>query len=155
MYQNISATLYYCLSYSLLVLPKFSYFLYQLPLNVSLYYYLFCYLPLYISDTPYQCINYSFLLEEAVARRCSANKVPLKILQNSQEDTCARVSFLINVQAPACNFIKKEALAQVFSCEFSEICKNNFFTEHLWTTASAWCFKTSRWLIFYKAGVLG
>ena len=36
----------------------------------------------------------------------------------------------------ACNFIKKETLAQVFSCEFCEISKNNFFTEHLWATAS-------------------
>ena len=33
------------------------------------------------------------------------------------------------------NFIKKETLAQVFSCEFCEISKNTFFTEHLWTTA--------------------
>ena len=33
-------------------------------------------------------------------------------------------------------FIKKEALAQMFSCEFCEISKNIFFTEHLWTTAS-------------------
>ena len=29
-----------------------------------------------------------------------------------------------------------ESLAQVFSCEFCEISKSNFFTEHLWTTAS-------------------
>ena len=36
----------------------------------------------------------------------------------------------------ACNFIKKEALAQVISCEFYENCKNTFFTEKLWTTAS-------------------
>ena len=36
----------------------------------------------------------------------------------------------------ACNFIKKETLAQVFSCEFCEISKNTFFTEHLWATAS-------------------
>ena len=35
------------------------------------------------------------------------------------------------------NFIKKEPLTQVFSCEFCEISKNTFFTEHLWTTASA------------------
>ena len=33
-------------------------------------------------------------------------------------------------------FIKKESLAQVLSCEFCEISKNTFFTEHLWTTAS-------------------
>ena len=32
----------------------------------------------------------------------------------------------------ACNFIKKKALAQVFSCEFCEISKNTFFTEYLW-----------------------
>ena len=36
----------------------------------------------------------------------------------------------------ACNFIKKETLAQVFSCEFCETSKNIFFTEHLWATAS-------------------
>ena len=33
------------------------------------------------------------------------------------------------------NFIKKEALAQVFPCEFCEISKNTFFAEHLWVTA--------------------
>ena len=36
----------------------------------------------------------------------------------------------------ACNFVKKETLAQMFSCEFYEISKNNFFTQHLWTTGS-------------------
>ena len=36
----------------------------------------------------------------------------------------------------ACNFIKKETLVQVFSCEFCEISNNTFFTEHPWTTAS-------------------
>ena len=35
-----------------------------------------------------------------------------------------------------CNFIKKETLAQVFSCGFCKISKNTFFTDHLWTTAS-------------------
>ena len=39
------------------------------------------------------------------------------------------------VAGGARNFIKKETLAQVFSCEFYEIFKNAFFTEHLWTTA--------------------
>ena len=51
-----------------------------------------------------------------------------EISQNSKENTCTRVSFLIKLQAEAyaCNFIKKEALAQVFSCEFYEISKNTF-----------------------------
>ena len=35
-----------------------------------------------------------------------------------------------------CNFTKKETLTQVFFCEFCETSKNNFFTEHHWTTAS-------------------
>ena len=63
---------------------------------------------------------------EAVAQRCSVKKMFLEISQNSQENTCARVSFLINLQASDCNFIKKETLAQVFSCEFCEISKNTF-----------------------------
>ena len=34
-----------------------------------------------------------------------------------------------------CNFIEKESLAGVFSCEFCEISKSTYFTEHLWATA--------------------
>ena len=36
---------------------------------------------------------------EAVARRCSVKKVFLDISQNSQENTCVKVSFLIKLQA--------------------------------------------------------
>ena len=36
----------------------------------------------------------------------------------------------------ACNFIRKETLGQVFSCEFCEISKNTFSIEHLRATAS-------------------
>ena len=63
-------------------------------------------------------------------------KVFLEISQNSHENICAGVSFLIKLQAGACIFIKKETLAQVSPCDFCEISKNTFFTEHLWTTAS-------------------
>ena len=42
----------------------------------------------------------------------------LEISQNSQENTCARDSFLIKLQ--------------VFSCEFCEISINSFFIEHFW-----------------------
>ena len=35
-----------------------------------------------------------------------------------------------------CNFIKKETLTQVFSCEICQISKNIIFTEHLLATAS-------------------
>ena len=63
----------------------------------------------------------------------------LKISQNSQENTCARVSFLAKLQLLGLQLIKKETLAQVFSSEFWEISKNTFFKEHLWTTASEYC----------------
>ena len=59
-------------------------------------------------------------------------KVFLKISQNSQGKTCARVSFLIKLQASAYNFIKKETLAQVFSCEFREILKKPILIEQPW-----------------------
>ena len=36
----------------------------------------------------------------------------------------------------------KETPVQVFSCEFCEIFKNNFFVEHLWATASKNIFLT-------------
>ena len=63
---------------------------------------------------------------ETVAQRCSARKMFLEISQNSQENICARVSYLIKLQAEACNFTKKETLTQVFSCELYEISKNTF-----------------------------
>ena len=66
----------------------------------------------------------------------SLRNVFLQFSQNSQENTCVRVSFLIKLQASVYNFIKKETLAQLFSCEFCEISKNTFFTGHLWATAS-------------------
>ena len=70
---------------------------------------------------------------EAVAKRCSAKNVLWEISQNSRGNTCARVSFLIKL---ACNFIKKETLAQLFSCKFCEFSNITFSTEHLRTTAS-------------------
>ena len=65
-------------------------------------------------------------IPEAVARRCSIQKVFVEILQISQENTCAIVSFLIKFQAEAYNFIKKKTLGQVFSCEYWEISCNTF-----------------------------
>ena len=44
-------------------------------------------------------------------------KVFLKILQNSLENTCSRVSILIKLQAAVSKFIKKEILAQAVSCD--------------------------------------
>ena len=69
---------------------------------------------------------------ETVVRRCRLKKVFSKFSQNSQENTCARVSFSIKLQAEAYNFIKKVTLAQLFSCEFCEYFENTFFIDYLW-----------------------
>ena len=62
---------------------------------------------------------------EAVVWRCSVKKLFLKISQNSQENTCARVSFNeVASLRPATSL--KETLAQVFSCEFFQISKNTY-----------------------------
>ena len=42
---------------------------------------------------------------EAVTQRCSVKEVILEISKNSQENTFATVSFLIQLQASGCNFI--------------------------------------------------
>ena len=42
------------------------------------------------------------------------------------------------MQVSSCNYVKNEALVQVFSCEFREIFKNTIFTEHLWATVSGY-----------------
>ena len=57
---------------------------------------------------------------ETVARRCSVKEVLLEFSQNSQENTCVGVSFLIKLQVSDLQLIKKETLAQVFSSEFCE-----------------------------------
>ena len=80
-------------------------------------------------------------------------KMYLEISRNSEENTCARA-------ASACNFIKKEARAQVFSCEICEISKNAFFTEHLrWMLLNLLIFNNSSfiehlWLLLYFLKVI-
>ena len=67
------------------------------------------------------------LITEATIGGGFLKKVFLNISPNLQENTCARLSFLIKLQAlglQACNVIKKETLAQMCSWEFRKIFKN-------------------------------
>ena len=64
-------------------------------------------------------------MSEAVTLSYSVKKVFLKVSQNSQKNTCARVSFLMELQTSG-NLIKNEAFAQVFSYEIWEIFMNTF-----------------------------
>ena len=88
------------------------------------------YLYLFAISYWYWCSFYTIIwivyeiVIEAVVRRCYVKKVFLEILQNSQENTCARRSFLIKLYA--------WDLAQMFSCQFCEILRKPFFIGHLW-----------------------
>ena len=53
-------------------------------------------------STVFECVETH---TEAVAQKCSFKKVFLEIWQNTQDNICARVSFLMNLQVKANNFI--------------------------------------------------
>ena len=46
----------------------------------------------------------------------------------------SRISHYFGRSSKACNFITIETVAQLFSCEFCEISKKTFLTEHLRAT---------------------
>ena len=70
---------------------------------------------------------------EAVVQRCSVKKVFLEISQNSQENICTRVSFLIKLQAsdPA-TLLKKRLWHRCFPVSFLKFLRTPFFIKHLW-----------------------
>ena len=102
-------------------------------------------------------ITFSNHLNKSSHWRCSAKMMFLKISQNSQENICATLSFLIKLQVlkslinkieafrpetlfkrdfKACNFNKKETMAQVKHLWFLLNFEEQFFTEHLRTATS-------------------
>ena len=71
----------------------------------------------------------------AVTQRCSVKEVILKISQNSQKNTCARVSFLTKLQGSGlrtATLLKKRIWHTCFSMNFAKILRASFFIEHLW-----------------------
>ena len=55
---------------------------------------------------------------EAVVHRCSVKKAFLKVLQDSLENNCARVSFLIKLQAWTVTLLKKKLWRNCFPVNF-------------------------------------
>ena len=61
----------------------------------------------------------------------------LEISQNSQENTCAGVYFLIKLQALGLQlYLKKRLCHRCFLVNFAKFLKQTFFTEHLRTSVS-------------------
>ena len=70
-------------------------------------------------------------------RRCSVKKYVLRnFAKFTRKHLCQSLFFNKVAGLRPVTFLKKETLAQVFSCEFCKIFKNTFFTKHLRTTAS-------------------
>ena len=79
--------------------------------------------------TPLICIC-PFLEEfpqEAVVRRCSVKSVFLKILQNSHENTCARVTFFNKLA-----HLQERLWYKCFPINFAKFLRTPIFIEHLW-----------------------
>ena len=72
-------------------------------------------------------------------QRCSIKKVFLeRSSQDSQENTCIRDSYLIELQT--WKAVKKRLWHKCFPVNLVKFLREPFFTEHLWTTASAFSF---------------
>ena len=72
----------------------------------------------------YQFQNVNFETIEAVVQRCSVKKMFLEISQNSQENICSRVSFLI--------ISKKRLWHRCLPVNFVKFLRTPFYKEHLW-----------------------
>ena len=77
------------------------------------------------------------MLSELVGQVRCFKKELLKITQNSHAKTCARVSFLVKLQAwgPDATLLKMR-MWQLFYCEFCENFKNTFFYRRTLVAAS-------------------
>ena len=131
---------------------KAKFFIYHRTLKFNCIYKMFIhqnFIPLVTFSIPLKALeNFWFVTStEAVAWKCSVKNIFLKIAQNLQENTCARDSFLIMLQAKS--FQNTFFLVQVLPCEFCESFKKPFFIEHLW-----WLLlnKMSRQQCFHQGG---
>ena len=79
------------------------------------------------------------MIIEAVVQRCSVKKRFLEISQNSQENTCTRISFIMKLQAWACHVIKKGLWHKCFSVNFANFLRTPFVSEQL------------RWLLLFTS----
>ena len=80
----------------------------------------------YLSSGREVCQNFNFFFQytEAVVWRCSVKKIFTKF---TGKHLCQGPFFNKVADLEAYDIIKKETLAQVFSCEFCEIFKNTYF----------------------------
>ena len=92
-----------------------------------------------------------------IAKRCAGDEV-----EKFAEKNLCRNCFINKVAGAACNFIKKEAPAQMFSYELCKILNNTYFEEHLRTAASTFSFSSAQtaiwsasflWTIYFSKNI--
>ena len=92
-------------------------------------------------------------------RRCSVRKGILrKFARLTQENTCARVSILIKFQAETRNFLKKETLVQVLSCDFAKFLRTHFWQDtsrRLLLDTVKFRSQQWKWKVFWRAILRG
>ena len=86
-------------------------------------------------------------------RRCSVRKVFLEIWQNSQENTCTRISLFNKVAGLRFATLLEKRLWHRCFPGFYEISKNTFFTEHILATVSGYSVKFYCYSHFFKRRV--
>ena len=110
----------------------------------------------------YRIPRLSGLELEAVVRMCSVKEVFLEISQNSMENTCARVSFLIKLQTRVSFLIKlhvsglRKLWHRCFLLNFAKFLWAPFLTEHLrWLLLSniKWNLENTGWHLVWS-GIL-
>ena len=69
-----------------------------------------------------------WFLSEAVVQRCSVKKTFLEISQNSQENSCVRVSLL----KKSTSLLKKRLWHRCFPANFVKFLRTSFLTKNLW-----------------------
>ena len=99
-------------------------------------------LALYLLTLSSYKIGHSSVLRSS-HKRCSRKN----LIEFTGKHLCQSLFFnkVAGLRPEACNLIKKETLAQVFSFEFCEISKSTFFTELLRTTAPK-CFHRTNYI---------
>ena len=70
---------------------------------------------------------------KTVVRRCSVKNVFLKIPENPQENTCARVSFLMKLgRFQSAILFKKRLWHTCIPVNFAKFLSTHFYAEHFW-----------------------
>ena len=84
-----------------------------------------------------KCTYFCLATFRSSHRRCSVRKGVFRdFAKFTGKYPCQSLFFNKVVDLSPATLLKKETLAQVFSCEFCKISTNTFLKEHLWVTAS-------------------